>query len=649
MKKLQLLFALLVFAFIAHAQVPQRINYQAVARNSSGAILQNQAVGIRVSILDGGPTGSPVYVETHTTATNQFGLITLQVGGGTPVSGNFNTIAWGTGSKYMKVEADLAGGTNYTPLGNSELVSVPYALYAASGGGGGVTGPTGPTGLPGLAGAPGTPGLPGNTGITGPTGPTGPTGQNGSGGGPTGPTGVTGVTGNTGVTGVTGNTGITGPTGVTGVTGNTGVTGTTGITGPTGPTGVTGVTGNTGITGPTGVGGVSGTLNYIAKFTPNGTNVGNSMMQDNGTGVAVNSAPNATDRFLVTPGAVTGGLRVNKTATTAGSYGSRFNLTSGTINSDVYTNYIGSAALGPITTTNPNILSFVNGGNGPAFHGIAGFGDSSTAVIGQALIWTGGLFTTQDTLGYGASGLVGVTYSKIPYASGVIGIDNGNPTTGVDTGLVGVYGTYSTTDYGIGVMGVGYLGEESAGLADIGVYGSAGDYAFYGVGDYAVTGLKSASVPTSQGNQKLYCLESPEVWFEDMGHATLVNGKVVINLDPLFLETVAIDDANPMIVTVTPEGNCNGLYVVPGKTSFEVRELGNGNANINFSYRISCKRLNYQDHRFGADVAGAATDTRSNAHYVQPTPINHNEAVMIKQADKKNAKPNARAIRAASH
>ncbi len=695
MRKLQLLAALLLLAVLSNAQAPQLMNYQAVARDNAGTVIANQSIGLRFSILNNSPTGTAVYVETQTTSTNSLGLFSVQVGGGTVVSGNFSTIPWGSGQKYMKVEADFSGGTNYTTFGNSQLVSVPYALYALNGGGGGVTGPTGPQGPQGLdgatgatgpqgpqgtAGAQGAQGNPGATGPTGPTGPqgsgggatgatgpTGPTGANGTGGGPTGATGPTGPqgtagaqgsqgpagpTGQQGTAGAQGPQGVTGPTGPQGAQGNAGAQGAQGIQGPTGPTGATGVgvTGPTGVgtqgptgpTGPAGSGGVSGTLNYVAKFTPNGTTVGNSLMQDNGTNIGVNGAPNAADRVLITQGTMTGGLRINKTTTTALNYGARFNHTAGTQSNDVYANLSGNASLGGFSATNPALLSVVAGGNSVAVAGLApALTDSVVAVQGQAAVWHGGLFSSLDTFQFGAVGVFGISQSKVPYTPGVLGYGSEYSAT-LDTALCGVYGTYNTANYGVGVMGVGYNGVESAGSADVGVYGSAADYAFYGVGDYAVTGTKSAVVPTSQGQQKLYCMESPEIWFEDFGHATLKNGKATINLDELYLETVVIDNSHPMIVTVTPEGNCKGLYVVPGTTSFEVRELGNGHSNLNFSYRITCKRLNYQDHRFGADVAGAATDTRGSAHYVAPTPINHAEALAKSKANKMNAKSSAK-------
>src|SRR4051812_41048206 len=117
MKKLkQMLTALaLVLTVSAIAQVPQKINYQAVARNAAGTVLNNQPVGIRFTIHDVSPTGAVVYQETQSgVTTNQFGLFTVAIGAGVPTSGTFSTISWGSGDKYLQVEVDPAGGSSYS-------------------------------------------------------------------------------------------------------------------------------------------------------------------------------------------------------------------------------------------------------------------------------------------------------------------------------------------------------------------------------------------------------------------------------------------------------------------------------------------------------------------------------------------------------
>ncbi len=129
MKKLVLLslFALLCLAN-GYAQTPQKMSYQCVVRNSTGALVSNSAISMRITILKN--LSTTVYVETHTTTTNVNGLATVQIGGGTPVSGTFAAIEWGTGAFYLKTEVDPAGGTHYVISGTSQLLSVPYSLFA---------------------------------------------------------------------------------------------------------------------------------------------------------------------------------------------------------------------------------------------------------------------------------------------------------------------------------------------------------------------------------------------------------------------------------------------------------------------------------------------------------------------------------------
>ena len=110
------------------------MSYQAVMRNGSGQLLANQGIAIRVSILQGSPAGAAVYSERLTGNTNANGLVSLEIGTGTILTGTFATIDWSSASYYLKTETDPAGGTNYTIVGTSQLLSVPYALYAKSAG-----------------------------------------------------------------------------------------------------------------------------------------------------------------------------------------------------------------------------------------------------------------------------------------------------------------------------------------------------------------------------------------------------------------------------------------------------------------------------------------------------------------------------------
>lgn len=136
MKKRSTIFAALILVASAFfmqkisAQAPNKMSYQAVIRNASNALITNQTVGMQVSILQGSPTGTAVYVETQTPTTNTNALVSIEIGSGTIVSGNFTTIDWANGPYFIKTETDPAGGTTYSITGTSELMSTPYALYS---------------------------------------------------------------------------------------------------------------------------------------------------------------------------------------------------------------------------------------------------------------------------------------------------------------------------------------------------------------------------------------------------------------------------------------------------------------------------------------------------------------------------------------
>jgi len=131
MKKL-LFISILFFSLLPFAQIPQGIQYQAIALNGSGNPVVNSNVMVRLSIMDASATGTVLYAETHLKMTNAQGLFNLIIGQGSMVSGTFNTINWGANSKFLKVEMDATGGTAYTLVGTTQLLSVPYALAADS-------------------------------------------------------------------------------------------------------------------------------------------------------------------------------------------------------------------------------------------------------------------------------------------------------------------------------------------------------------------------------------------------------------------------------------------------------------------------------------------------------------------------------------
>lgn len=159
-----LLFAYLFISNVVLAQAPQALNYQAVARDNSGTEITSQAIGLLVQIRQYSPTGAPVYSESHNPTTNSFGLFSVSIGNGSSISGTFSAIDWSAGPYFLDVSLDVNGGTNYSLMGVSELLSVPYALYAETSG----------SSTPGPIGATGATGEPGIAGPQGPTGATGP-------------------------------------------------------------------------------------------------------------------------------------------------------------------------------------------------------------------------------------------------------------------------------------------------------------------------------------------------------------------------------------------------------------------------------------------------------------------------------------------
>lgn len=130
MKKAITLFTLLIISYSGFAQAPEKMSYQAIVRNADGNLVSEKPVGVKISILKSTVNGTAIYVETHAPTTNVNGLITLEIGTGGVVNGNFSTIDWGSDLYYIKSETDPTGGANYTISGTSQLSSVPYALHA---------------------------------------------------------------------------------------------------------------------------------------------------------------------------------------------------------------------------------------------------------------------------------------------------------------------------------------------------------------------------------------------------------------------------------------------------------------------------------------------------------------------------------------
>ena len=132
MKKLVLLSLAIGLSFLSMSQAPQLINYQAVIRDATGQVVQNQNVSLRLSIHEKYSVGINVYQEEHMVTTNDFGLVNIHIGAGVNKIGLLNAVKWGSEVHVLKVSLDQNGGSSFSVMGYAQLVSVPYALYAAN-------------------------------------------------------------------------------------------------------------------------------------------------------------------------------------------------------------------------------------------------------------------------------------------------------------------------------------------------------------------------------------------------------------------------------------------------------------------------------------------------------------------------------------
>ncbi len=130
MKRLFLIGMGLFTAAMLTAQSPQAFNYQAVVRDATGTVMAKQDVHFRISILKGSTTGDVVFSETQKAKTNEFGLVTLEIGRGTSLKGDLKEVKWGENEHFLQVEVDPTGGESFILMGTSQLLSVPYALHA---------------------------------------------------------------------------------------------------------------------------------------------------------------------------------------------------------------------------------------------------------------------------------------------------------------------------------------------------------------------------------------------------------------------------------------------------------------------------------------------------------------------------------------
>lgn len=133
MKKIFFLVFTLMFSSSLLAQAPQSISFQAVIRGANNELIVNIPVGLKISLLQGSESGSVVYAESHNPKANENGLVSIAIGNGTKISGDFNLINWSKGPYFIKTETDPTGGANYSLVSVSQLLSVPYALSSGNG------------------------------------------------------------------------------------------------------------------------------------------------------------------------------------------------------------------------------------------------------------------------------------------------------------------------------------------------------------------------------------------------------------------------------------------------------------------------------------------------------------------------------------
>jgi hypothetical protein len=491
-------FAIFTWPAFAIAQAPpQGINYQAVARTSSGTEMPNAALTVRIGIYSDAAATVLAYEETHAVTTNAFGLFNLVIGQGTQTSvGAFNSILWANSAYYLKVEVDA--GSGFVNMGTTQLMSVPYALYAGASAGGptgptGAAGATGPTGLAGATGATGPQGTAGAQGATGPQGPSGVAGSQGA----TGVTGATGAAGDSitsivdngngtltitwgsgntvttsslygpqGLQGNPGATGATGPNGfhcwdtnangvndpaedvnsdgswdaldcqgAQGIAGAVGPQGPSGATGPSGPSGANGTNGTNGATGATGPSGANGT---------NGTNGTNGA-----TGPTGPSGANGTNGANGATGP-TGPSGANGTNGANGAMGpSGINGTNGATGptgpSGINGTNGANGATGPSGINGTNGTNGATGPTGPS--GINGTNGANGATGPSGINGTNG--ATGPT---GPSGINGTNG-----ANGATGPSGANGATGA-TGATGAANISGTTNYLVKFTGATFGG-----------------------------------------------------------------------------------------------------------------------------------------------------------------------------------------------
>ena len=463
-----------LWGLVSFAQTPEGINYQAVIRNTSGALVTNANMAIRIQIKQNSATGTVVYAERQSVLSSQYGLVNFVIGQGTVLSGTFANINWSTGNYWVSLGVDFSNGTNYVDYGSQRLMSVPYAMYAKTAGaqlnqwryGSGV--PAGTLGVFGdfylntangnvyyksnattwvltgsIMGPAGATGAQGPQGLTGATGPAGATGAQGPAGvaGPQGPQGIQGATGPIGPSGLNGNSILNGsnpPIATTGVDGDfyintsnntiygpksngvwpagvsmigpTGPVGAQGLTGATGPAGAQGPQGLTGATGPAGAQGPQGLTGATGPAGPQGA--------QGIQGVAGVNGLNALVKTTVEPAGIncaTGGTKV-ETGIDANNNGI---LDAGEVNA-AQTTYVCNGATGTAGVQGPQGPAGPTGPQGA--QGPAGSLANGSAA-GNTPYWNGTQWVVNTSNIFNNGGSVGIGTAS-PNASAALDVNS---------------------------------------------------------------------------------------------------------------------------------------------------------------------------------------------------------------------------------
>lgn len=254
MKNTTLFLAAVLTAQMGFGQSPELIRYQSILRDANGNAQANTAGTLTIDIVQGSVNGPTVYAEDHAVVSNDYGLVNVNIGAGTVLNGTFATIDWSAGPYFARTSL------NGSVLGTSQLLSVPYALYAKESGSSipGPAGPQGPQGDPGPAGADGADGAQGPAGPPGPPGPAGADGADGA----------------------------------------------------QGPAGADGADGAQGPQGPPGSANISGDINHLVKFTAPDAG-GNSLVYDDGTNVGVGTTTPAWPLHVIGDQRLEGSLNMD--------------------------------------------------------------------------------------------------------------------------------------------------------------------------------------------------------------------------------------------------------------------------------------------------------------------------------------------------